>query len=164
MCSSDLAVTLLVARRPDRRTILLGVVVLALAFFVLPTRVHERYLFPLVGLGAILAAVSRRWLAAYVVASAAMFVNMYVVLVVLYPNNPGVVDWLDLGATLKSTPVVTSVALSLLAVLVFAFLQFRPRALATLAEEIADAAESGPVAPAPVAPDRKSTRLNSSHT
>ncbi len=36
-----------VARHPDRLTILVGVCVLALAFFAAPTRVHERYLFPL---------------------------------------------------------------------------------------------------------------------
>ena len=44
-----------VARRPDRLTILVGVTLLAIAFFVLPTRVHERYLFPFFALGAILA-------------------------------------------------------------------------------------------------------------
>src|SRR5205807_9876235 len=79
----------LVARRPDRRTILVGLAVLALAFFVLPTRVHERYLFPLVGIGAILAGISLRWRLAYLVSSAAMFANMYAVLTTLYPGNPG---------------------------------------------------------------------------
>ena len=44
-----------IARRPDRLTILVGVTLLAVAFFVLPTRVHERYLFPFFALGAILA-------------------------------------------------------------------------------------------------------------
>ena len=47
-----------VARRPDRLTILVGVSVLALAFFAAPTRVHERYLFPFFGLAAILFAFS----------------------------------------------------------------------------------------------------------
>ena len=42
--------------------------VLALAFFVVPTRVHERYLFPFFALGAILFAFSWRWRVAYVVA------------------------------------------------------------------------------------------------
>ena len=46
-------VPLLVARRPDRLTILVGVSVMALAFFAVPTRVHERYLFPLFALAAI---------------------------------------------------------------------------------------------------------------
>ena len=43
--------------------------VLAVAFFILPTRVHERYLFPFFALGAILAAFSWRWRVAYVVLS-----------------------------------------------------------------------------------------------
>ena len=47
-----------VARHPDRLTILVGVSVLALAFFAAPTRVHERYLFPFFGLAAILFAFS----------------------------------------------------------------------------------------------------------
>ena len=45
------------------------VVVTAVAFFVLPTRVHERYLYPFIAVGAILAAVSIRWRVAYVVLS-----------------------------------------------------------------------------------------------
>ncbi|HTK46026.1 MAG TPA: hypothetical protein VL749_11830, partial [Patescibacteria group bacterium] len=92
----------LIARRPDRVTVLVGVAVLALAFFVLPTRVHERYLYPLVAVGAILAAVSFRWRIAYVVSGAAMFANMYVILTTWYPNNPNIHDWLGIGPTLAS--------------------------------------------------------------
>ena len=55
------------AIRDDRRTILVAVTVLAIAFFVVPTRVHERYLFPAFALGAILAAASVRWRIAYLV-------------------------------------------------------------------------------------------------
>ena len=55
--------------------------VLSLAFFVVPTRVHERYLYPLFGLAAILFAFSWRWRAAYLVATLATFLNMYAVLV-----------------------------------------------------------------------------------
>ena len=83
-----------IARRPDRLTMLIGLAVLALAFFVLPTRVHERYLFPLVAIGAILAAVSLRWRVAYILSAAATFANMYVVLVNYYPDNPRITDWL----------------------------------------------------------------------
>ena len=82
------SVAWVVARRPDRLTILVGVSVLALAFFAVPTRVHERYLFPLFGLAAILFAFSWRWRIAYVVAGIATFLNMYVVLTTLYPDNP----------------------------------------------------------------------------
>ena len=45
------AVLAVVARRPDRLTLLVGLTVLALAFFVVPTRVHERYAFPFFALG-----------------------------------------------------------------------------------------------------------------
>ncbi len=64
-----LGASVLVARRPDRLTILVGACVLALAFFGVPTRVHERYLFPLFGMAAILLAFSWRWRIAYVVAA-----------------------------------------------------------------------------------------------
>ena len=42
------------ARHPDRLTLLVALAVLALAFFVVPTRVHERYGFPFFAFGAIL--------------------------------------------------------------------------------------------------------------
>ena len=64
-------VPVLVARRPDRLTILVGVSVLALAFFAVPTRVHERYLFPLFAIAAIPFAFSWRWRICYIVASVA---------------------------------------------------------------------------------------------
>ncbi len=96
--------SILVARRPDRQTILVGVVVLAIAFFVIPTRVHERYLFPLVALGAILAAVSWRWRIAYVLSGLATMANMYFVLTTLYPNNPSIDDWLGTGRAPGSVP------------------------------------------------------------
>ena len=86
-----------VARRPDRLTLLVALAVLALAFFILPTRVHERYGFPFFALGAILAAISWRWRIAYVVLSVATFLNMYVVITTLYPGNPSIADWLGIG-------------------------------------------------------------------
>jgi hypothetical protein len=129
-------VTWLVARRPDRRTMLVGLTVLALAFFVLPTRVHERYLFPLVGLGAILAAASIRWRLAYVVASAAMLSNMYAVLTTLYPENPQISDWFRIGDVVTSYAGVAAAAGAATVVFGWAFLQLRDGALAGLAEEI----------------------------
>jgi len=76
---------------------LVGLAVLTIAFFVLPTRVHERYLYPLIGVGAILAAVSYRWRIAYIAASVAMAANLYAILtwVELY-RNPGIADWLGI--------------------------------------------------------------------
>ena len=128
----------MIARRPDRLTILVGVTLLAIAFFVLPTRVHERYLFPFFALGAILAAVSARWLIAYIVLSAATFLNMYVVLTTIYPGNPAIIDWLGIGPWIRSTTGVVIVALANLAAAIWASLQLRPAAMATLEAEIGD--------------------------
>jgi Gpi18-like mannosyltransferase len=127
----------LIARRPDRLTILVGVAVLALAFFALPTRVHERYLYPLVAIGAILAAVSFRWRLAYVISGAAMFANMYVVLTTWYTNNPNIHDWLGIGPTLASFWGIAIASLAQAAVLGWAFLQLRQEAVEVLADDVA---------------------------
>jgi len=131
------AVSVIVARRPDRPTILVGVAVLALAFFVVPTRVHERYLFPLVALGAILAVVSVRWAVAYLLSALATFANMYFVLTTLYPNNPSIDDWLGIGPTLGSFQVVALAAVIQGAVFLFALSELRAPATRRLAVDIA---------------------------
>ena len=64
------------ARHPDRLTLLVALSLLALAFFAVPTRVHERYGFPFFALAAILVAISPRWRVAYVALSVATFANM----------------------------------------------------------------------------------------
>jgi Gpi18-like mannosyltransferase/predicted membrane-bound dolichyl-phosphate-mannose-protein mannosyltransferase len=137
----------LVARRPDRRTMLVGLTVLALAFFVLPTRVHERYLFPLVGVGAVLAAVSLRWRLMYVAASAAMLANMYAVLTTLYPNNPGISDWLRIGDVVTSWGGVAAAAVTVAVVFGWALVQLRDEALEHLADEVVGTGGAGPLAP-----------------
>ncbi len=152
-------VVLLVARRPDRRTMLVGLAVLALAFFVLPTRVHERYLYPLVGIGAILAAVSLRWRVAYVLSAAATLANMYAVLTTLYTNNPGIKDWLGIGPVLTSFAGVAVASISQIVVFAWAFAQLRDDRLDDLAEEIdpgphdiAPIGNAGAAAPPPTHP------------
>jgi hypothetical protein len=132
MATALVAVCGVIALRPHRVTILLGVTVLAIAFFVLPTRVHERYLFPFFALGAVLAGFSRRWLACYVVLSAATFLNMYAVLTTLYPGNPGIVDWLGIGTWIRSSTGVTTIALGNIVAAAWAFIQLRPSAIAAL--------------------------------
>jgi hypothetical protein len=131
----------IIAWRPDRLTIFVGVTLLAIAFFLLPTRVHERYMFPFFALGAMLAAVSARWLVTYVLLSTATFLNMYVVLTTIYPGNPAISDWLGIGHWLRSTPAVVAVALANLVAAIWAFLQIRPDATATLAAEMAEGAD-----------------------
>ena len=135
-----LGVSALVARRPDRLTILVGLAVLALAFFVVPTRVHERYLFPLVAIGAILAVVSWRWAIAYVVSCVATFGNMYVVLTTIYPGHH-ISDWLGIGPDLRTTFWVSLMALAQLAVFAWAAVQLRDRARRRLADDLVDAGD-----------------------
>ena len=145
----------LVARRPDRLTILVGVAALSLAFFAVPTRVHERYLFPLFGIAAILFAFSFRWRVFYVVVSIATFLNMYVVLTTLYPDNPSIQDWLGIGGAIRSFWGVAIIAAVNTAALVFGLLQLRDGARRSLAAELEagrlddDAAPATVAAPAP---------------
>jgi Gpi18-like mannosyltransferase len=132
----------LIARRPDRLTMLTGLAVLALAFFVLPTRVHERYLFPLAAIAAVLAAVSVRWRVAYLVSSLATIANMYVVLTTYYGDNPSITDWLGIGEPLSSYWGVAIASLSQAVVLGWAFFQLRSEAVEAVAEDIARSSES----------------------
>jgi hypothetical protein len=137
---------LLVARRPDRRTMLVGLAVLAIAFFVLPTRVHERYLYPFVAVGAILAAASIRWRIAYVISAVAMAANMYAILTwtELY-QNPGISDWLGIRPALASFGGVAAAAIAQLIVFAWAFSQLRDDRLDELADDMAaeDQLETG---------------------
>ncbi len=66
-----------VARRDDMTGLLIGSLTMAVAFFGLPTRVHERYLFPALALAAPLVGTAVRWAAAYVALSALFFLNIY---------------------------------------------------------------------------------------
>ncbi len=136
LVATVLGTAVAVARRPDRRTILVGLAVLAVAFFVVPTRVHERYLFPFFAIGAILAAGSPRWRVAWVLLSAATLANMYVVLTTLYPGNPQISDWLGIGPTLRSTLGVMIIALVHGLGFVWVAAQLRGGALSRLRDEI----------------------------
>jgi hypothetical protein len=119
------AVSVVVARRPTRTAMLVGLAVLAIAFFVVPTRVHERYLFPFFALGAILAVLSRRWLVAFTVLAAANFANLYVVPTTLYPGSPSIRDWLGIGPAIRSPFWVGVIAIAHLAVFLWAAVQLR---------------------------------------
>ena len=67
----------MVARRDDMQGLLVGALTMAVAFFALPTRVHERYLFPALALAAPLVGKAGRWAAVYVALSAIFFLNIY---------------------------------------------------------------------------------------
>jgi hypothetical protein len=143
-------------RRPDRLTILVGVAVLAIAFFAAPTRVHERYGFPFFAIGAILLAISPRWRFAYVVLAVATFANMYVVLTTIYPpKDPGlnpVRDWLAIGPLIRSELGVIAISLMHTLAFAWAWLQLRPAARRRLDDELA-AASTAPDIPDAI-PDR----------
>jgi predicted membrane-bound dolichyl-phosphate-mannose-protein mannosyltransferase/Gpi18-like mannosyltransferase len=66
-----------VVRRDDAVGLLVASLLLAVAFFALPTRVHERYLFPALAIGALLVMRDRRWAVAYGLISLCFFTNVY---------------------------------------------------------------------------------------
>jgi len=72
-----LAALLQVARKDDPRGLVVGSLTLAVAFFALPTRVHERYLFPALALAAPMVARSSRWAVFYGVLTLSFFANIY---------------------------------------------------------------------------------------
>ena len=99
-----------------------------------------------------------RWRVAYVVAAIATFLNMYVVLVALYPDNPGVSDWLGIGGAIRSSFGVTTVALLHSAAFVWGVLQLRPGARRALAAQLERGrVEEEPLVPAPATPDARTT-------
>jgi len=65
------------ARRSDGRTVVFVALLVAVAFFTLPTRVHERYLYPALALGLPLLACGPAWRRLYVVLSAVLFLDVY---------------------------------------------------------------------------------------
>jgi hypothetical protein len=142
------------AWRDDAQSLLVALTILSIAFFVVPTRVHERYLFPFFGLAAILLVGSWRWRVAYVVLAVVNTANLLAVLV-QYQGIPGN-GWLagtfnDWGNGIRTATwslpatdhfiwpiVVSSVATGL--VMIWALAQMRKRAVDALAGEMDRAA------------------------
>jgi dolichyl-phosphate-mannose--protein O-mannosyl transferase len=87
-------------RHDDRWALLAALAVMSIAFFVLPTRVHERYLYPFFALGAILMAVQPRWALVYGVLTAANLANVYGILTHPFYDNPGIGPLLEAGGGL----------------------------------------------------------------
>jgi hypothetical protein len=141
------------AWRDDRLSLLVGLTILSIAFFVVPTRAHERYLFPFFGLGAILLSLSWRWSVAYVLLAAVNSVNLLAVLVeykgipagdgalagTLTDWGDGIVNarWFDgIIWLIALSAVVTGLAL------LWALLQMRGVSVDRLAAEAAAAGEA----------------------
>ena len=146
-----IGVGLWAAWRDDAQSLLVALTILSIAFFVVPTRAHERYLFPFFGLGAVLMAVSWRWSLTYVVLAVVNSANLLAVLVQYQgiPAGDGSLaktlnDW---GTGILNAqwqdgiiwPVQVCGAVTGL-VMVWALLQLRPRAVAALDREVSRAA------------------------
>lgn len=122
--SAAIAVAVLVAMRYARRDTAIrtvtAVAALAIAFFVLPTRVHERYLFPAIPLTIALAAARPAWRWVAVATSIAFFANSWGVLTISYFQNPGLPN-LGLFTDALQTPfAITLTAIAITATLVAA--------------------------------------------
>lgn len=153
-------VSLWAAWRDDPLSLVVALAILSIAFFAVPTRSHERYLFPFFGVGAVLLALSWRWRLSYVILAIANTINLLAVLVQYggipdYSStwataNPGatagnsalaglLIDW---GHFLESATwfdgIIWPIALVGVVVglgLVWSLLQLRTRAVDSLAEE-----------------------------
>jgi len=107
-------------RHDDRRALLVALTVMAIAFFVIPTRVHERYLYPFFALGAILLVLRPRWAVVYAILAAANFANLYGILTLPFYDNPGLAPMLEafgglgtrLGEAIRSQAGVSVAALA----------------------------------------------------
>jgi len=111
--------------RHDRASIVVTATVLAVAFFVVPTRVHERYLFPAFALGALLAGGSVRWRWWYVALALANAANLHANLTNPLYGTANVVG-LPLGALFRSGDVVALIAVTHTALFLWALWHVRP--------------------------------------
>jgi Gpi18-like mannosyltransferase len=141
-----LAGMLRAAWRDDRRSIVVVAVFLGLAFFILPTRVHERYIFPVFALLPLLAVVDRRWLVALVVLSVATFINLHAVLTVPLYATPNL-EHLPFGDLFREPQFIITSALLATGAFGFVFWQARRAAASqpdpwTAVEPAAEAADA----------------------
>lgn len=113
------------AVRDSRRSILLAAVFLSLAFFILPTRVHERYAFPIFALLPLLAVGSRSFTIVTVVASAATLINIHAVLT-LPPLSTTDLTSLPFGEASRSFPVILASVVAQAAVFGYLLWKLRP--------------------------------------
>jgi Gpi18-like mannosyltransferase len=119
--SAAIASAVLVAMRYVRRDVAIrtvtAVAILAIAFFVLPTRVHERYLFPAIPLTIALAAARPAWRWIAVVTSVAFFANSWGVLTISYFHNPGLPNLGAFTEVLHTPAAITTVSIAITATL-----------------------------------------------
>ena len=144
LAAGFLAGFLALLRDDSRRSIVVATIFLSLAFFVLPTRVHERYLFPAFAFLPLLAVVSSRWGIALVVLSVSAFINFHGVLTAGQYATPELRD-LPLGSTFRTTPFIVLSVLGHLGVFLFAAYRLGlGRSLFRRRRIVPDAAEPDP--------------------
>jgi hypothetical protein len=115
-------------RRADRWSIVLVTVFLSLCFFILPTRVHERYLFPVFAfLPLLVAAAERKWRWATVGLAIGSFMNLHGILTIDLYGTDNVVG-LPLGDLFRSYPGVLASVVLQTAGFLFVAWQLRPSA------------------------------------
>ena len=151
-----------VARRDDTRGILLSALLLAVAFFVLPTRVHERYLFPALALAVPFAAplVMRnwRWMLLYGALSLSFFANVYWTYTLDWsyvagpPLNPGVDGLAMARDPFLASTLLTDWGIYLLAAMIVAALLWLMRRSYLLGLEGDELAETDALSPLPSRP------------
>ncbi|MDP8905648.1 MAG: phospholipid carrier-dependent glycosyltransferase [Chloroflexota bacterium] len=113
------------AWRDDRRSLVVVAIFLAFCFFMLPTRVHERYLFPVFALLPLLAAADRRWLLAMVAVSVGSFINLHGILTIPLYATPNL-ETLPLGEAFRQREWVVASVLLQAATFAFVAWQLRP--------------------------------------
>ena len=122
--SAAIATAVLGAMRYVRRDTAIrtvtAVTILAIAFFVLPTRVHERYLFPAIPLTIALAAARPAWRWIAIATSVAFFANSWGVLTLSYFQNPGLPNLGVVTDALHTPTAITITAIAVTATLIAA--------------------------------------------
>ena len=136
--------TVRAAVRDDRWTLIVAVTFLAIAFFILPTRVHERYVFPAIALMPLLAVVSGRWLVALVLLSAGALINLHGILTLPLYGTANV-ETLPLGELFRSESWIILSAVLQTGVGLWVAWQLRP-GLVTLPDDFSREARA-PVTP-----------------
>jgi Gpi18-like mannosyltransferase len=143
-------------RRDDRMSILIATTVMAVGFFALPTRVHERYLFPAFVIGALLAASSIRWRWWYALLAAANFVNLHAILTQPYEGYGTLtVQRLLFGRLFRTDPFVIGAAVAHTLLFLWALWQLRPaldpvaRLVASWGQKLRPGAATQPTTPGP---------------
>ncbi|MFV2063545.1 MAG: phospholipid carrier-dependent glycosyltransferase, partial [Chloroflexota bacterium] len=138
------------AARDDRWTLLVAVTFLAIAFFILPTRVHERYIFPAIALLPLLAVANGRWAVALLLLSAGAFINLHAILTIDLYGTANVTS-LPAGELFRTQPFIVASVILQTGVGLWAAWQLRP-SLRTSPDAFDRAAAPPPAAPPGTAP------------